>query len=92
MVLQTPAYGGEIGAGRHVVLCGLGDSNRDGLDAVCVVDGEVGVGGGLDQCVDDAVDDADGIDLDAALGPVGEARVLDDAGDFRGEVTAAWGC
>lgn len=92
MVLQTPADGGEIGAGRHVVLRGLGHGDGDGLNTVRVVDGEVGVRRGLDQGVDDAVDDADGIDLDAGLGPVGEAGVLDDAGDLWGEVTAAGGC
>ena len=49
-----------------------------GLDAIGVVDCKLGVVGSLDSFVDDAVDDAQGVEvkLDALLGSIGNLLVL----------------
>ena len=58
----------------HVVVDGIVDC----LDAIGVVDGKLGVVGSLDSLVDDAVSNAEGVEveLDARNGSVGDELVL----------------
>jgi hypothetical protein len=58
----------------HVVV----DSVVDSLDAVCVVDGKLGVVGSLDSLVDDTVSDTESVEveLNSRNGSVGDKLVL----------------